>query len=179
MTLLSADLLKKILGVAAILMLLIAPACTDNAPETKKAEEKASPVKKQKPVATITYAGELGETPAGVWPDPDLEKAFAQYWANRFSGTPKEGFAMEAPHFQDMVSEGLYTRYTKNARVNKLVSVQILGIDYEGEHLCAVKCKLLLELPDGKRDETGVRDRWVLVGDKWYHVIKNRLFFPI
>jgi len=178
MTLSSADLLRRILGVAAILMLLIAPACTDNTPETKKAEEKASPVK-QEPVATITYAGELGETPAGVWPDPDLEKAFAQYWANRFSGTPKEGFAMEAPYFQDMVSEGLYTRYTTNARVNKLVSVQILGINYEGEYLCTVKCKLLIELPDGKRDETGLRDRWVLAGNKWYHVIKNRFFFPI
>jgi hypothetical protein len=54
-----------------------------------------------------------------------------------------------------------------------------LGIDHEGEYLCAVKCKLLIELPDGKKEEVGIRDRWVLVRDKWYHLIKNPFFFPI
>lgn len=178
MTISPATLLWKILGIPVFLVLLTGLACTDNAAETKTQPEKTAAVK-QKPMASISYSKELGGGPADVWPDSALEKAFVQYWGNRFSGTPKEGFLQEAPYFQEMISENLYTRYVGNASKNKLVSAEVLGLDHEGEYLWAIKCKMLIELPNGTIEEVGVRDRWVFAGKRWYHVIQNRFFFPI
>lgn len=170
--------LPTLIGMLIILTAASLTGCTKKEEEKKAPEKKAAPIEK-KPLANISYDDILGETPEEVWPDEALKDAFARYWGNRFSGTAKEGFKMEAPHFQDLVSEGHYTRFTRNAAINDLRAVRILGIDDEGEYLRVIKCKLILELPDGQKSEAGIRDRWVFVGDRWYHLIKDPFFFPL
>jgi len=174
-------LFLKTLGILALIVILPLVGCSDDASKVKAGPERPAAVK-ERPQATnitINYAEELGDRPEQLWPDPLLKRAFAHYWGNRFSGTPKEGFALEAPYFQEMVSEDFYRRYVQNAVQNKLISINLLGLDKEGEQLCALNCKMLIELPNGNKEEVSIKDRWVFAGERWYHVIRDQFFFPL
>lgn len=112
-------------------------------------------------------------TEAREWPDKDLEKRFQEYWFNRFDGRVEASYQIENPYFREMIQLGKYNNYVKHASKNKLVNVEILEIKKETDFLVSISCIIRTKIGTDSPAGTQIIDRWVFVGDKWYHAIKD------
>jgi hypothetical protein len=112
-----------------------------------------------------------GDTRA--WPDKLLEERFQEYWFDRFAGRVEEAYQIETPYFREMISLGKYNNYVKHTSKNKLVNMEIQEIAKETKFLVNVSCTIQTQVGNDRPVSTQIMDRWVLVGEKWYHIIKD------
>ncbi len=112
-----------------------------------------------------------------VWPDKDLEKAFEKYWSFRLSGLWEDTWEMEAPYFREMAPAKKYENIIKAHGGAKESNIDIAQILQETDNLAVVHCEVTQKINDAKKSYF-LRDRWVLVQEKWYHVIADPILFP-
>ena len=113
------------------------------------------------------------------WPDSILEKRFQEYWFNRFGGQINDAYQIESPYFREMISLGKYNNYVKHTSVSKLLHVEIQEIAKESDFLVSVSCTIRTQDDNDRPLDTPIIDRWVFVGKKWYHVIKDPILLTI
>ncbi|MGE0086275.1 MAG: hypothetical protein AB7S75_17845 [Desulfococcaceae bacterium] len=128
--------------------------------------------------AMISYSS---GSAAGLWPDKKLEDAFSSYWWWRFQGPVEKIFSFEAPYFQEMVPHNNYNIAMTAFIRNELKDIEVYNIQKaEGaEHLYVVENKIRFVDTLGKEREMDIPDLWVYAGEKWYHVIKDPVLFPM
>ncbi len=113
-----------------------------------------------------------------MWPDPRLKQAFEQYWHHRSAGAAKEAFSLEAPFFQEMVTENKYLKLFKGAANTQLLTMRIQGLERKSEHLYVIRCTKKFKDAGGKVRQSHHADEWVFAGERWYHVLRDPAFFP-
>jgi len=122
--------------------------------------------------STLVKQSDKLEAPEG------LLAAFNQYWTARAAKDEQATFKREAAYIQEMISLKTYQLYLHALSGNaELVDIEILNMQCEKPFLCSVDCKMKYDV----KSRTNVResrDIWVKVGDGWYHVVRNPLFFP-
>lgn len=126
----------------------------------------------------LVYSEDSGAGPKQFWPDARLKEVFKRYWSLRFDGRSKEAFALEAPYFQEMVSEKLYHFYVKGAVENELIEIELRDLVQETEYFYVIHPLIRFKNAKGEKKESSLRDRWVNVGGQWYHVLRDPLIFP-
>jgi len=102
---------------------------------------------------------------------------FNQYWSLVAGKEVEKTFIREAPYVQEMISESSYRLYMKLLYKSELQGVEVLGVSCEQPYLCCIDCRLTF-LSHGKSVSRELRDCWVRVQSKWYHVFKNPIVFP-
>ncbi len=102
---------------------------------------------------------------------------FNQYWSLVAGKEVEKTFTREAPYIQEMISEKSYALYMKLLYKSELQGVEVLGVTCEQPFLCCIDCRLTF-LSHGKTVSRNLRDCWVRVQSKWYHVFKNPLIYP-
>lgn len=107
----------------------------------------------------------------------ELMAGFNQYWSLVAGKEVKKTFTREAPYVQEMISEESYALYLKLLYKSELQGVEVLGVTCEQPNVCCVDCRLTF-LSNGKTVSRSLRDCWVRVQKKWYHVFKNPLIYP-
>ena len=107
------------------------------------------------------------------WPDKILEKRFQEYWFNRFDGRVEDAYQIESPYLQEMIHLGKYNTYVKQTTRNKLANVEIQEITKETDSLISISCAIRTQSGVDRPVSTPIIDRWVFVGEKWYHVIND------
>jgi len=108
------------------------------------------------------------------WPDQKLEKRFQEYWSNLFSGRVADAYQIETPYLREAIQFGKYNNYVKHIPNNKLVNVEIDKITKETGSLISISCVMRTQpVGGGKTVSTPIVDRWVFMGEVWYHVIKD------
>lgn len=106
-----------------------------------------------------------------------LREAFNQYWSYVAGKEVEETFAREAPHVQEMISEGSYRLYMNLFIKADLREVEILSLSCEQPFSCCIDCRMTYDA-DGKKVVRNLRDCWVRVGGDWYHIFRNPILFP-
>ena len=139
------------------------------------AQTGAPPLKEARPQAPITYKAVQAAT---FWPDDELKTLFGQYWYLRFEGLSEESWPMEALFFREMIPAARYHAFVLGARANKLLTVEIQSLERLSEYCVVIDCVLRFTMKNGELKETFMKDRWVYSGEKWHHVIRNRIVFP-
>ena len=142
-------------------------------------------------IGAIIFAGLLALLIAGCGSTSTLVKqsdkleapdgllvAFNQYWTARAKKDEQATFKREAAYIQEMISLKTYQLYLHALSGNaELVEVEILDMQCEKPFLCSVDCKMKYDVKS-RINVRESRDIWVKVGDGWYHVVRNPLFFP-
>lgn len=124
----------------------------------------------------IDFASDLKDS---QWPDPDLESKFVRYWSLRFKGDKQRDlFQMEAPHFQAMAGFERYRVYLRNLPLGRLDRVKIHKLERISDNLIFVSMTVDYADAEGRKRSFSMRDRWVLVDNEWFHLIKDPLLFP-
>jgi len=129
----------------------------------------------------LVYTGtpESKIDPKTFWVDSELKKTFEKYWAIRYTkDMSKQSFLMEAPHFQEMVDEQRYNVYTGNAWQNKPVEIRLQRITKDTDSLYTIVVDFYIRMANGESSNVSFADQWIKVREKWYHLIKDTLFFP-
>jgi hypothetical protein len=124
---------------------------------------------------TIQLIYQSDKASATIWPDKKMEKQFSKYWFNRFSGEIQANYAAEYPYFRERVSFPKYQTYVQHAEKNALVNMEIFQIRYVSDYLVAVDCLATIQI-GSKIEKVSIIDRWVLVDEEWFHVIRDPLF---
>jgi hypothetical protein len=125
----------------------------------------------------VTYP-EKTQARNAFWPAPSLEATFEQYWAARLSGDWETAFGMEAPYFQEIVPRPLYSNYVKNAINNEWLGMELLNLERNPEYFVALTMRLTYKSRRGRDGTVTLKDRWVEVNGRWYHVLRDRFIFP-
>ena len=112
------------------------------------------------------------------WPDARLEERFADYWALRFEGEMDKIYRMEAPYFRTMVPEAQYRNYVRGSGRNTLHRIEIFDIALRTDNFAEVPITLHFSTDSGREQSVSRRDRWVLSGGEWTHVIRDPIIFP-
>jgi len=113
------------------------------------------------------------------WPDKKLRNTFSDYWYKRFTGKPSEEiFNVEAPHFQKMVNFSRYDAYLNNFPKGEILRIEIAYFIPVTEYLYEIPMTIVFQGPRGQEQKMSVRDRWVMVEEQWYHVLRDPLAFP-
>ena len=102
-----------------------------------------------------------------------LLRAVTLYWEARIERDHRKAFYLEAPYFQEVVLFDYYETYLKFFEKTPLKRIKIKKISCPNGNIC----ELIMELhyADSTR---GLKDWWIKIKNKWYHVIKDPLFFP-
>ena len=58
------------------------------------------------------------------------------------------------------------------------VVIEVRNVVKETDHYLMVHCVIEFNSEMGEKKRKFIRDRWVYAGGKWYHVVKDRIFFP-
>ena len=106
-----------------------------------------------------------------------LMAGFNQYWSLVARKEVGKTFTREAPYVQEMISEESYKLYMNLLYKSELRGVEVLGVTCEQPFLCCVDCRLTF-LSHGKTVSRSLRDCWVRVQNKWYHIFKNPIIYP-
>ena len=106
-----------------------------------------------------------------------LMAGFNQYWSLVARKEVGKTFTREAPYVQEMISEESYRLYMNLLYKSELQGVEVLGVTCEQPFLCCVDCRLTF-LSHGKTVSRSLRDCWVRVQNKWYHIFKNPIIYP-
>lgn len=112
------------------------------------------------------------------WPEPELGQAFEKYW-NAFAREDMDAcLEMEAPHFRFVVDRGRYLNYFNIVSKGDVTRVEILEPLARAPFFAEVPMWLIKTSPSGEAVRIGMKDRWVKVQGRWYHVIRDPLVFP-
>ncbi len=111
------------------------------------------------------------------WPDEDLAERFERYWTLRFAGLWREDFELEAPYFREMVEPNKYELYLHKARRKEPVKIELRRLEKVTEHLVAIGFYLELRGKGEPDRRIFMKDRWVMAGDRWFHVMRDPFFF--
>lgn len=133
---------------------------------------------KSLPQMQVNYSAEWMKA-AKQWPDKELEKRFAEYWALRFQGPLETAFEMEAPHFQELIGLTRYSSLLKEFLNQKLMDIVVRDIVKETDYSLVVDCMQKVRLSNGEIKELYCRDNWVKVKDSWYHFYRDPMLFPM
>ena len=125
----------------------------------------------------IVYDRAEKESKEVVWPGGGLEKAFRVYWSSRFAGLWKTTWEMEAPYFREMVREKKYENFIKSHGGAEDVSIDIENISLETDNLANIHCEIS-QINNKEKKSYFLKDKWVQVQGKWYHVISDPILFP-
>ncbi len=128
--------------------------------------------------ATVLYPEEKKEVNE-LWPDKELKSLFAHYWFLRFDGRVKDSFAMEAPYFKAIVNENHYKLYTKGAKKNELIDLTVLDIIKETNRLYEIHYQIRFKNAEGEEMLRFRKDNWLKMHDHWYHVLRDKMIFPM
>ncbi len=126
---------------------------------------------------SVLYPPEMNSNPGEYWPDSELENNFIRYWSLRFGGAWEEAFGMEAPYFQKIIAPLRYRQYLINTTKLELKEIRLMEMSRSGKTLFLIDCEMEIRKLDGKINKTRFRDRWILVDGRWYHVVKDHIFF--
>lgn len=121
----------------------------------------------------LVYGQEIVVSPDKFWADKDLKKKFTDYWGFRLAGNIAEAFKIEAPYVQEMVNYKRYESFLKKVK-DGLDVIKLRKQIRRTEHLIEFHASIM----DGKDEIAGLRDTWVFVNGKWYHVFEDRLILP-
>lgn len=113
-----------------------------------------------------------------AWPDTNLEHAFRQYWTAYSAANAEAMYAMEAPHFRFVITRERYQNYVDIVTRGGLTSLEYLTPRARSQSLYEIPLWLIRQGTDGELERIGLRDRWIRLGNSWYHVIKDPLAFP-
>lgn len=130
----------------------------------------------QQPIS-ITYAPPDASI---FWPSEAMKKEFIQYWTLRSEGAYEETFKMEAPYLQEIVPIAIYRSYVDN-RKRKISGIRLIRLDSEISGAWIASIELIYGDEHKGSDGVFLKDRWVQVGNRWYHVIRDPVmvkFFP-
>lgn len=111
------------------------------------------------------------------WPH-GLETRFAKYWDMRFSGEYQESLLMEAPYIQYVVVPEKYEIYAKGMKDLRLDKIEIHSVNKITENMVIISMRLIFVDSSGKNKFNSRRDRWLLIDNEWFHVVRNPLVFP-
>lgn len=128
------------------------------------------------PGCTITQAESQNGTLQ--WPGNGLKKALCSYWQARFSGSMRASFEKEVPYFQFVVHPEKYTSFVQKMHPFTLDKLEIYRIKSQQNPLFTVDMHVWHSALEKKSEKMFVRDRWVRFEEQWYHIIRNRIFFP-
>jgi hypothetical protein len=137
----------------------------------------ASVASKDRAEVVVTYSKDLQVPPDRLWPDEELKRTFSRYWRLRFAGEVDEAYKLEAPFFQEMTSIGRYRVYVPKLRKD-VQSVEVRGLNRKTSHLVTIECLVRMRTAEGELRDVYLEDAWVSVREKWYHVIRDPIFFP-
>lgn len=113
------------------------------------------------------------------WPEESLEQVFAGYWTKRFAkADPEELMALEAPHFQEMVALQRYQAFMQNLPQGSIQEIEIASAMQVTEHLFVISMRISYICSKGEQRAFSLRDRWVQVQEKWYHLLRDPMIFP-
>ncbi len=111
-----------------------------------------------------------------AWPSDQIRVDFTKYWTNLFNQQPKDAFELEAPYVKEIVTQSRYNLIMGQYKSNS-VKFEIDDITHITKSLISIQGHMLI----GNRnspDKSFLNDKWVLVGDKWSHVLKNPFLLP-
>lgn len=112
------------------------------------------------------------------WPEPDLAQAFEKYWSAFAREDMDACLEMEAPHFRFVVDRERYVNYFDIVTKGEVTKVEILEPHARTPFFAEVPIWLIKRTPSGEVVRIGMKDRWVKVQGRWYHVIRDPLVFP-
>ena len=127
--------------------------------------------------ANITYHLDGTKAQGISWPDEALQEVFKQYWSSRLRGAVETIWPMEAPYFREMVDKNKYEAFVNAYAPSELTGIEIWSIEPETDHLVMIRCEISYA-KNGKSEKFFIGDRWVRVGDKWYHIVHDPILFP-
>jgi hypothetical protein len=73
-----------------------------------------------------------------------------------------------------MVDTVTYKKYCQAMRPD-LEVMEVYNRKYENEHLVVLYCRMKFGNPS---DVVDVLDYWLTLGGKWYHVMRDSIYFP-
>ncbi len=85
---------------------------------------------------------------------------------------------MEAPHFRFVVDRDRYAHYVEIVAKGKVTAVEILDPMLRTSFFVEVPMWMHKVSPSGESLRIGMKDRWVKVNGRWYHLIRDPLAFP-
>ena len=130
---------------------------------------------------SVTYSDQIQKLPGGaghIWPENSLKKAFTEYWNLRYSDSWKNAYEKEAPYFQAIVSRAKYENIVKTTHLNRIDKVVVRSMQKVTDHFYEIQISLNLITSNNEKKDVTFTDRWVYVGDNWYHVMRDMLLFP-
>ena len=105
----------------------------------------------------------------------ELKKQVKDYWVTRAKKDFKRLYLMEAPYIQFLAPFKIYKIYLSNTI--KPIEIKIQHAQCK-KYKQGTYCDLYLKLKEKDSNKIiFIHDYWVLVGDKWYHIIKDPLVF--
>ena len=123
----------------------------------------------------ITYGDLKG--PDEFWPDEKFKDVFISYWLWRFQGKAEEAFQIEAPYFQEIISDTHYRKYVQ-LNPNRIVGIKFLDIQMMTQRFYFIDFALVLEGDQNYEKSVGLRDEWIFYNEEWYHVWRDKFIFP-
>lgn len=114
-----------------------------------------------------------------LWADQKLKDTFCEYWTLRYNGNTPKTYSMEAPQFQDQIPIEKYELYVRRTKNNTLEKIVINDVAKETSDLTHIDCNFFLKTKSGKDISSSIRDKWINVDGKWFHAMRDPVFFPI
>lgn len=110
----------------------------------------------------------------GGWPDQKLEKRFQEYWFDRFNGRFEDAFQMETPYLREVVDFEKYHIYLMHSTSMQLNHIEVQKIEHETDSIVVISCVIQTRTVGSEKNiNTEIIDRWLTMGGKWYHVLKD------
>lgn len=112
-----------------------------------------------------------------IWPSKELKDVYKKYWINIYEGNIDACFDMQAPHIKNIIKKNRYVYFTQHAQRNKLNEIRIKKIKKNTKYNYDIIAEFVIQKDTDKIVKTIVKDRWILLDQKWFHVVNNPLFF--
>lgn len=127
---------------------------------------------------TFTVRSHLGENATVRWPEAELAKAFETYWAAFARRNVEACLSMEAPHFRFLVQRSQYAHYIEIVTKGDIKGLEILEPVLRTPFFVEVPMWVLKSSSSGEVLRIGMKDRWVKIQGRWFHLIRDPLAFP-
>jgi len=128
--------------------------------------------------AKLIYSKDMSITPESFWHNKQFKDAFANYWLLRFTKKIDAAFKLEAPYFQEMANFQRYRTFMEGVK-DDLVEIELKDRIQVTERFVVIKCIIRLNTNSAEGiKNVPIVDYWVYAGEKWYHVLIDKLIFP-
>lgn len=159
-------LIVSFLGIL-IISFLVSGCSEDRGTITKSDEKKGVETKTR-----LAPEGIVWENKTAYHVPEALFNTFNQYWNARKVFDWRSVYALEAPHIKWSIDEVKFTRM--HALASEVHEVNVLKVDSKYPDLIDIHttCDMVNVRTNERRTYWPV-ERWINVGDKWYHVWKS------